>query len=546
MYVLGIGGSEHDFSATLIKDGEILCSIEDERLTRSKYSLQKDLSITPLAKEWRSIQYCLDQADITLNEIDCFFGNDLMNKDYIPQLPKQIVMLNHHLTHAASTYYTSPYNDAAILVVDGIGTLIDSSSNTHETISLYKGTNNEIKDIGKVHGSGIENPVSGWTLFENSIGRFYYRVSAEIGFGFLEEGKTMGLAPYGKETYVGDFKRFYSIDGYIFRQSHEQKLEMVVYIRNVLKNTKDRFHTTADLAYAVQHHLEQIMISICNALYDITQSKNLCLAGGVALNSVANLKVLENTPFENIYVQPASGDAGTSIGATLYGFHVLNNKPREDLNNLFSPYLGKNYSEREMLDSLDKHGNLINIEKPDDYVDAVAKLLTKGSIIAWFNGRSEIGPRALGNRSILVDPRRKDMKDILNKRVKHREGFRPFAPIVLEEYQTEYFELEHPSYYMLLVPKIKIDKQDKIPAVTHADGTGRVQTVSNKLNPQLHALVSSFYKQTGVPVLLNTSFNDNGEPIVESPEDALNCFLKTDIDYLVINGFIISKKVLDN
>ncbi|WP_433959038.1 carbamoyltransferase family protein [Cytobacillus horneckiae] len=542
MYVLGIGGSEHDFSATLIKDGEILCSIEDERLTRSKYSLQKDLSITPLAKEWRSIQYCLDQADITLNEIDCFFGNDLMNKDYIPQLPKQIVMLNHHLTHAASTYYTSPYNDAAILVVDGIGTLIDSSSNTHETISLYKGTNNEIKDIGKVHGSGIENPVSGWTLFENSIGRFYYRVTAEIGFGFLEEGKTMGLAPYGKETYVGDFKRFYSIDGYIFRQSHEQKLEMVVFIRNVLKNTKDRFQTTADLAYAVQHHLEQIMISICNALYDITQSKNLCLAGGVALNSVANLKVLENTPFENIYVQPASGDAGTSIGAALYGFHVLNNKPREDLNNLFSPYLGKNYSEREMLDSLAKHGNLINIEKPDDYVDAVAKILTKGSIIAWFNGRSEIGPRALGNRSILVDPRRKDMKDILNKRVKHREGFRPFAPIVLEEYQTEYFELEHPSYYMLLVPKIKIDKRDKIPAVTHADGTGRVQTVSNKLNPQLHALVSSFYKQTGVPVLLNTSFNDNGEPIVESPEDALNCFLKTDIDYLVINGFIISKK----
>ncbi|NRG45401.1 hypothetical protein HRF87_11575 [Bacillus sp. CRN 9] len=542
MYVLGIGGSEHDFSATLIKDGEILCSIEDERLTRSKYSLQKDLSITPLAKEWRSIQYCLDQADITLNEIDCFFGNDLMNKDYIPQLPKQIVMLNHHLTHAASTYYTSPYNDAAILVVDGIGTLIDSSSNTHETISLYKGTNNEIKDIGKVHGSGIENPVSGWTLFENSIGRFYYRVTAEIGFGFLEEGKTMGLAPYGKETYVGDFKRFYSIDGYIFRQSHEQKLEMVVFIRNVLKNTKDRFQTTADLAYAVQHHLEQIMISICNALYDITQSKNLCLAGGVALNSVANLKVLENTPFENIYVQPASGDAGTSIGAALYGFHVLNNKSREDLNNLFSPYLGKNYSEREMLDSLAKHGNLINIEKPDDYVDAVAKLLTKGSIIAWFNGRSEIGPRALGNRSILVDPRRKDMKDILNKRVKHREGFRPFAPIVLEEYQTEYFELEHPSYYMLLVPKIKIDKRDKIPAVTHADGTGRVQTVSNKLNPQLHALVSSFYKQTGVPVLLNTSFNDNGEPIVESPEDALNCFLKTDIDYLVINGFIISKK----
>lgn len=542
MNILGIGGSEHDFSATVIKDGKLICSIEDERLTRVKYSLESDLTVTPMIKERRAINYCLTEASLTPEDLDLIISNDLINSDYLPDFRKEILMVNHHLTHAASTFFTSPFNEAAILVVDGIGTLVDESKNIHETITLYYGKGTEIQEIGKVNGKGIENPVSGWSLFENSIGRFYYRVTAEIGFGFLEEGKTMGLAPYGRDIYVTEFNRFYSITGFNFKQSHEQKLEMVTFIRGIIQSANDRFQATADIAFAAQFHLEKIMITICNSLYEMTGCNNICLAGGVALNSVANKKILENTPFKAIYVQPASGDAGTAIGAALYGHHVLAKKPRETSLHPFSPYLGKEYSENDVIRALEAHGSHINIIKPKEYIEKVANLITEGHIIAWFNGRSEIGPRALGNRSILVDPRRKNMKDTLNSRVKHREAFRPFAPIVLEEKQGEYFELAHPSYYMLLVPQILSEKQKEIPAVTHADGTGRVQTVSKILNPELHELLSQYYKITGVPVLLNTSFNDNGEPIVESPHDALKCFLGTDIDYLAINGYLISKK----
>lgn len=544
MYILGIGGSEHDFSATLLKDGEIICSIEDERLTRVKYSLQSDLSITPLAHEMRAIQYCLEEASISADQLDMIITNNLMNPIYIPDFGKEVIKINHHLSHAASTFFTSPFQESAIIVVDAIGTKIDEEQNIHETITLYSANGNQIKEVGKVSGKGIENPVSGWTLFENSIGRFYYRVTVEIGFKFLEEGKTMGLAPYGKDIYVEPFFRFYKMDKFEFKQSHEQKLEMVLFIRNVLSQTKDRFQTTADLAFAVQYHLEQAMIVMCNNLYEMTHSKNLCLAGGVALNSVANLKVLKNTPFEHIYIQPASGDAGTAIGAALYGYHILANKPYVSTNIPFSPYTGKKYSRMEIEKELEKYKAKIEFTEPDDYFETVASLIAEGYIISWFNGRSEIGPRSLGNRSIFVDPRRQEMKDTLNVRVKHREVFRPFAPIILEEHQTEYFELEHPSYYMLLVPPICKEKQSEIPAVTHVDGTGRVQTVSKLLNPELHALLSIFHKNTGTPVLLNTSFNDNGEPIVETPEDAILCFLKTDIDYLAIDGYIIQKKAI--
>ncbi|WP_400161932.1 carbamoyltransferase [Brevibacillus sp. TJ4] len=542
MYILGIGGSEHDFSATLLKNGEIVCSIEDERLTRVKHSLDRDLAITPLAKEWRAVRYCLEEASLSIDDVDLIVGNDLMNPRYIPDTKQEILLINHHLSHAASAFFPSPFEEAAILVVDGIGSRIDSRDRIHETLTLYHGNGNEIKELAKLGGKEIANPVTGWTMYENSVGRFYFRVTSEIGFAFLQEGKTMGLAPYGRDTYVKEFARFYSIDGYRFRQTFEQKLEMVSYIRDVLKREEHSFEAKADLAYAVQHHTETILLSICNELYKATGCKNLCIAGGVALNSVANAKILEDTPFQHVFIQPASGDAGTSIGAALYGYHVLSNRPREATGQLFSPYLGKQYAESEVLAALESCKESIQVEKPADCAETVAQLLTEGYIVAWFHGRSEIGPRALGNRSILVDPRRSEMKDILNARVKHREPFRPFAPIVLEEYQTAYFELDHPSYYMLLVPRVKPDKVEEIPAVTHVDGTGRVQTVSKKLNPYLYGLLEKFYEKTGVPVLLNTSFNDNGEPIVESPADAVKCFLGTDIDYLAINGYLVRKK----
>jgi carbamoyltransferase len=540
--ILGIGGSEHDFSACLIVNGEIVVAIEDERLSRVKHSLQKDLSITPLANRQLAIEYCLDYTNLTLDDIDLIITNDCVNPIYLESVRQRVVLLNHHLTHAASAYYPSPYTDAAIMIVDGIGS-IDNNTNLYETITLYSGKENNINLIGKVTGRGIVNPETGGTMFSNSLGRFYYRITTELGFSFLQEGKTMGLAPYGKDCYVKDFADFYSMDGFQFIQTHTQKIKMVRFIRNILLVCKDessRFQAAADIAYAGQYHLEQILIKIANELYLLNPSENLCIAGGVGLNSVANYKIQENTPFKNVFIQPASGDAGTAIGAALYGLYKLIGEKRKS-GSVFSPYLGKKYSRSAVKNELVKYEEKLVISEPTNIYEEVAQRIAQGKIVSWFNGKSEIGPRALGNRSILVDPRRKEMKDILNSRVKHREFFRPFAPIILEEHQREYFDFNHPSYYMLFVPRIFTHMQLAIPAVTHVDGTGRMQTISNELNPELYKLLSKFYDITKVPVLLNTSFNDKGEPIVESPSDALKCFLNTDIDCLAIEGYLVEK-----
>ncbi|WP_325050170.1 carbamoyltransferase C-terminal domain-containing protein [Cohnella faecalis] len=231
-----------------------------------------------------------------------------------------------------------------------------------------------------------------------------------------------------------------------------------------------------------------------------------------------------------------------AIGSALFGYHNILNQPRAAKGQIFSPYLGKEYSEDSIEAELNKYCDRLHVEKLENVVETTARLISEGNIIGWFQGRSEIGPRALGNRSILADPRRAEMKDIINSRIKHREAFRPFAPIVLEEQQEQYFFMRHPSYYMMFVPYIEPDKRKQIPAVTHVDGTGRLQTVSKQLNPKLHNLLTAFYDRTGVPVLLNTSFNDNGEPIIESPSDAIRCFLNIDLDYLVIHDFIVSKR----
>jgi carbamoyltransferase len=302
------------------------------------------------------------------------------------------------------------------------------------------------------------------------------------------------------------------------------------------------FEEMANIAYAGQYHLEQILLACANFLYRKTKSKNLCIAGGVALNSVANYKILENTHFENIFIQPAAGDAGTSIGAALYGYYHIMDQPMPSTKEKFSPYLGKNYSKQSIEQAIGLYKEKLLIVKPEHLFKETAKILSEGKIIGWFQGKSEIGPRALGNRSILADARNKDMKDSINSRIKHREAFRPFAPLVLENKQADYFSTDHPSYYMLLVPYIHEAKRDEVPSITHVDGTGRVQTVSETMNPVLHDLLSAFYDLTGTPILLNTSFNDNGEPIVETPTDAIECFLNIDLDYLIMDDYILSKK----
>lgn len=537
MGILGIGGSTHDFSACLVRDGKIIIAIEDERITRRKHSLDLGLA----AMRCKAVDYCYDYSDIGEKETELIVGNDIIDPKYYYKFRDSIVLINHHLSHACSTFYVSPYEEAAILVVDGRGSIINNDTLMTETMTYYHGRGTNISEIKKIIGKINLNP----TIIENSIGRFYWRLGDEIGFKFTEEGKTMGLAPYGTPLFVKDFYRFYSMNEEgIFKQSIQQKRQMIQFIRELLIKLKDEkllFQIKADIAFAGQFHIENILVKAAQFLYKKTKSKNLCLAGGVALNSVGNYKILENTPFENIFIQPAAGDAGTSIGSALYGHYIIKNNKRTSVVERFSPYCGHSWDNSDITKVLKEYSDQIHVFKPSDLYSYVAKLLSEGKIIGWFQGRSEIGPRALGNRSILADARKEKMKDIINERIKHRELFRPFAPIILEEKQLEYFQLNHPSYYMLLVSPIRNEKRHSIQSVTHIDGTGRVQTVSKSLNPHLYNLLFAFYELTGTPVLLNTSFNDNGEPIVESPLDALKCFLNIDLDYLVIGEYVVQK-----
>lgn len=539
MRVLGIGGSIHDFAACIIENGEVRIAIEDERLTRVKHSLDLDFE----RHGCKAVDYCLEHAGLTLREMDAIVVNDAVNPAYYRSFARLTTKVLHHDTHAASCYYPSGFEEAAILVVDGAGGLVDGK---HETVSYYAGGRDGMRPLKKVTGAMSAGDERYAPCVEHSMGYFYDLLSNGIGFYRLTSGKTMGLAPYGTKKYVGEFGDFYAMDDEgNFAQTAEQIARMKLFMKQALKaairNKEDLFQTKADLAYAGQYHLEQMMLKAARYLHRVTGSKQLCLAGGVALNSVANYRILEETPFERLFIQPAAGDGGTAIGAAYYGYHMLLGQPRPAERKLFSPYLGRPYDTDEIASLLEAYAGQVEAHVPERLQDEVAALLDEGNIVGWFQGRSEIGPRALGNRSILADPRRADMKDIINARIKHREAFRPFAPIVLEEAQGEYFSTTHPAYYMLLVPYVREERRAEIPSVTHVDGSGRVQTVSKQLNPELYGLLSAFRRRTGTPVLLNTSFNDNGEPIVESPKDAIDCFLRIDLDVLVLDRFILRK-----
>ncbi|MEN1987489.1 carbamoyltransferase family protein [Paenibacillus hubeiensis] len=541
MKVLGLGGSNHDFAACLIVDGVVQGAIEEERLTRIKHSLGLGLK----AVRCRSADYLLNHAGLSLDDIDFIVGNDILDPKYYERFKDRIILMNHHLAHASSSYYASGLEKSAVLVVDGYGSPVSQNSDMNETISFYHASGSSIELLSQV--SGRINRDREYPVFENSIGAFYLTLTRGLGFEFLQEGKTMGLAAYGSDSrFIREMSEYYRCgDEGEYHFSEEQAAGMAEYIKlqlNGAANDKELFIIKANLAYAGQHHVEKTMVQLSNYLYKRTKLDYLCLAGGVALNSVANYKILSQTPFKQIFIQPAAGDAGTAVGSAMYGHYILGKQQWAPLNEIFSPYLGKEYTSTEVEAALDAFKEKIKVSRPSDLYAKVADLISKGNIIGFFNGRSEIGPRALGNRSILADARHPKMKDIINERIKHREAFRPFAPIVLEEYQTEYVDMDHPSHYMLFVPPIHETKHSVIPAVTHQDGTGRIQTINKKLNPRIHQLLNSFYELTGVPVLLNTSFNDNNEPIVESPMDAVQCFLRIDLDYLVLGDYLLEKQ----
>ena len=448
----------------------------------------------------------------------------------------KIIFPEHHLSHAAHAFFTSPFNEAAILTVDGVG---EWSTTTFG--SAY--------DTKIVLTNDIRWP--------HSVGLFYSAFTYFLGFKVNEgEYKLMGLSSYGKPKYydkIMDELIDVKTDGSIHLNMKYFSFTYDKVMTN--KNFSDLFgipprnHDSKteqihyDIGASAQLVLEEILLKMVNHVYEKTKTNNLCLGGGVALNGVANYRILKEGPFENIHIPPSPGDAGSAIGAAQFSYYSYEKNKRTipniaelTKNNI---YVGPEYANDKIKSFLDK--NNINYDFFENHIllSKTAKLISEGNIVGWYQGRMEWGPRALGNRSILADPRNPEMKNILNEKIKHRESFRPFAPSILEEFVSEFFELDIPSPYMLLVAKVK--KPEIIPAVTHIDGTGRLQSVSKDVNLLYHNLINEFYKITGVPAIINTSMNVMGEPIVNTPDHAYKMILKTDMDFLVMGNYMISK-----
>ena len=567
MYILGLNLS-HDRSACLLKDGRIVVAVAEERLDGVKKSTllarvgKKHLvgRIPPL----RAIAYCLDVEGIGIDDLDLVVADNavepvnlaslrsvlpIRDKSKIRALPHP----SHHLAHAYSAFFCSPFAESAVLVADVFGSATDNGT---ETESGFHARENDISPVFK----NFQKPYSP-ELPEAQISYgltyIYNFVSLALCFTHdgdkpkkggvvAEAGKTMGLASYGRPMkdqsgivkVIGD-----RVDTSGFAQwALEHRIARITdgELVPIARSSKAKLtRTHMNLAYAAQSGFERGMVSLANRLHALTGSTNLCIAGGAGLNSIANKKILDETPFENIFIQPASTDDGTAIGCAFYGWHVL--AGQDSLSPMRHVYLGRSYSGDEISESLERH-NLPDGALPTiELLRETARHVADGKIVGWYQGGSEFGPRALGHRSIVADPRPADMQDLLNERIKFRESFRPFAPSVLLEHATDYFDLSCPSPYMLLVAQATAARASEIPAVVHVDGTARVQTVTREENGLYYDLVEEFYRLTGVPVVLNTSFNVRGMPIVETPDDAIEMFLDTPMDVLVLDHHLIVK-----
>ena len=580
MYVLGLSFYYHDASATLVKDGVVIAAGEEERFTRRKH----DPGFPALA-----IDFCLRTAGITIDDVDhvVFYEKPfvkferllltafstfprslkvfresmlvwLQKKLWVRsmileqlKIPKsKLLFADHHMSHAAAGYYCSPWDEAAILTLDGAGEW------TTSTMAVGRGTRIEIlKEM----------------RFPHSLGLLYSAFTAYCGFEVNEgEYKLMGMAPYGEPKYVDRIMKMIRIheDGSLwqdmryfayhwstsrsFTPAFEEVMGRPARDPALEDKSLDPFY--CDVAMSIQKVTETIVLKMAKHLHEITGLKRLCMAGGVALNSVANAKIVGQTGFEEIYVVPAAGDDGGSLGAALWACHHILDVPRAGP--LESAYLGSEYSDEQIAEFLGKH-DIAHERILDDeaFFDRVASDLVAGKVAGWFRGRFEFGPRALGTRSIIADSRSTEMKEKVNAKIKFREAFRPFAPSVLSERAHEYFELPEnggpnwPARFMLYVVPVKADKRDVIPAITHVDGSGRLQTVIRKTNPAYHRMIEKFGEKTGVPVILNTSFNLKGEPIVETPAQAFNTFSRSEMDVLYLGNFVIdksAKRIIDS
>ncbi|MFB3904436.1 MAG: carbamoyltransferase [Acidobacteriota bacterium] len=567
MLILGISAFYHDSAACLVRDGRIIAAAQEERFSRIKH----DSSFPE-----RAIQACLEIGGITISDLDYvvfyekpFLKFERLLETYLRRAPRgfgsyrkviplwvkdklwmkhsiqqqlnygrEILFSEHHESHAAAAFFPSPFQSAAILTVDGVG---------EWTTTAY----------GRGQGNDLDLK---WELrFPHSLGLLYTAFTYYLGFKVnSDEYKVMGLAPYGQPVYrrqIEDKLIDLQEDG-----SFRLDLDYFDY-ETGFTMTSELFHRLfggpprkaaerlsqkhKDLAASIQAVTEEVMLRLSRRAGMETGEDRLCLGGGVALNCVANGRILREAGFRDIWIQPAAGDAGGAVGAALAVYHRFLGRPREadpSGDGMQGTYLGPGFEKEAVRRVLDASGAQYQELPEDDLIRCTCQELQSGAVVGWYQGRMEFGPRALGNRSILADPRRPDMQRKLNLRIKFRESFRPFAPSVLEERQAEFFDSEHPSAYMLLVAPVSASRRGSIPAVTHVDGSARVQTVNQRQNRRFYRLIETFAQATGCPLLVNTSFNVRNEPIVCTPQDAYNCFMRTNMDVLVMEDFFLTKK----
>jgi carbamoyltransferase len=537
--VFGVGGSNHDFSAAIVDEGRVKVAIEDERVQRVKRG-RADWHSQP-ARD--AALYCLETAKLDLDAFDGIFCNDDLERPTEWLDWSRVTLVNHHTAHAAASFFTSPHEESALLVVDGHGSaLVETERGWEvETISIGRAAGTSL-DLIPLQTGVQKRTSSAWRyVTQNSIGWFYRIVTMAIGFGEAGQGKAMGLAAYGTPRLINDLSKFVEIgkDGHFGFDPYGGIWD---WLNEQLARAENPVQLRADLAFAAQEIFVDAIVAAAQEAYRQAPSKVLSFGGGCALNTLANSRILETTPFEELAVFPAAGDNGLSVGAALYGSHVLLGHPRpgEAENQRGSAvYLGRHYSDPEIDSALADHPVLAS--RPLDLADAVARILADRRTVATCIKGSEIGPRALGHRSLLALPFSAGMRDHVNLNIKQRESFRPLAPVVPLEHFSTYFEGLEESPYMLLVARVREQYRDKLAAITHVDGTARVQTVRAADNDFLHQLLLKVGDLTDVPVLLNTSLNFPGKPIVETPADALELFIERPIDALVLGDRIVRK-----
>jgi carbamoyltransferase len=563
--VLGISCYYHDAGAALVRDGELVAAAEEERFNR-----QKHYNDFPE----QAIQYCLREAGITIDQVDHigFYEKPLVKFNRIletvlaywplsyrawlkamplwlghrlrigPEIQKklgtdqEILYSQHHLSHAASAFLVSPFEEAAIITADGVG--------EWTTTAWGVGRGNRIEIIKELK-------------FPHSVGLLFSAITAYLGFRVNDaEWKVMGLAPYGRPKYLDKFREVvdikddgsirldlrYFAHGYSTARTFNSRWERLFgQPQRPRESELTDFHR--DIAHSGQKIVEEIMVKTAGYVHRETGLDNVCIAGGVGLNCVANWRIHQESGFKNIFIQPAAGDSGGALGTAFYIYNCVLDNPRTF--RMEHGCWGPSFSNPDIEAILKRAGAAYAVvDNEEELLERTAQMIADGKVVGWFQGRMEFGPRALGSRSLLADARNPKMKDVINAKVKFREAFRPFAPSVLKEHAHEYFEVPEGMDlpYMLLVPKVREDKQSVIPAVTHQDGTGRVQTVTEEHNGRYYRLIRAFQRLTGVPVVINTSFNVRGEPIVCTPHDAYNTFVNTGIDALVIGSYIVTQK----